>query len=77
MPVFDSQNASCLDFHLVLALVNVVVVLILEVDLIIGDDLVVRQTHFRVDEEFIAVHKERTEVSRAQSLACPQHFVLS
>ena len=48
---------------LVLLLVNVAVVLVFEIDLVVGDHLIIRQTDLGVDEKLIAMHEEWREIA--------------
>ena len=58
LPLFDSEHACVLDLLLEFRFVNVSIVLCLQVDLMVRDDLVVRQSYLRIDEVLVAMHEQ-------------------
>ena len=76
-PVLDANNPRLLNFHLILCLINIVKILAFQVNLVVGYDLIVRQTEPHIDEKLIAVHKQWAKVTRAQRLASAQYLILS
>ena len=75
-PVFNARDMCGPYLRLVFGLVDIGIVLSLQVNLVVRDDLVVRQAHLCVDEVLVAVHEERGEVKGTKCLSRPEHLVL-